>query len=505
MSIKAPSTGRPRNLSILYAAAEAFPFVKVGGLADVAGALPKALAHLGHKVRLILPKYSQIDQHAFGLTGPLCSVGVPMAGEIEEAHIYRSDYLEKVEVFFIESEKYFGRENVYGYPDDDERFIFFSKSVLKVAQKMGWRPHIVHCNDWHTAIIPSYLRLSASEALFTQPASVLTIHNLAYQGPFSQRTLEVLGVGPQELSLNLMARGILSADVVNTVSPGYALEIRTPEYGMNLDSLLRTRGDRLCGILNGVDYEEFNPATDPHIPTQYDENTSPERIHNKRALESRSSLPRDGQGPLLGMVSRLDDQKGLELVGGMISELVALNARLVVMGVGDGKYERLLKQGAAAYPQHLAYHPTADEGLARCIYAGCDFLLYPSNFEPCGLGPLIALRYGAIPIVRRTGGLADSIPDYSDEPERGLGFSFVEKKPSALLAAVGRALAVYRNGTEWSELIKRAMRVDYSWSKSVKEYERLYSRALAEEAKGRILDKRSLIEVRHPVPPPITS
>ena len=496
MALKTRRSHAPRKFRIVYATAEAFPFVKVGGLADVAGALPKALAGLGHDVYVVLPKYAQIDEHKFGLTEPLFSQAVPMAKQFQEAHFYQSSALKNVQVLFVANDTYFGREHVYGYDDDDARFLFFSKSVVKALPKLRWPVDIVHCNDWHTAMIPSYLLSAASQGCSTQPASVFTIHNLAYQGPFTQRTLALLGTGSQDLSLNLTARGILVADMINTVSAGYAREIMTPEYGVNMDAFLRARSDRLCGILNGVDYEEFDPGSDPYITTRYSEHTLEKRRENKLALQRRSGFPCELQLPLVGMVCRLDDQKGLPLIIEALRDMMACNVQFVAMGVGNVKYERLLKQGMTAYPQHFAYHATPDEGLARAIYAGCDLLLCPSSFEPCGLGPLIGLRYGAISVVRRTGGLAETIPDYTANPQKGLGFTFEEKNPEALLVAIRKALMVYRNEAEWQTLIKRAMKADYSWDKPAKAYETLYHNALNWHAR----DWRTDVRAPSPVP-----
>ena len=467
-----------QKLRIAYLAVEAYPFAKIGGLADVASALPKSLIERGHDVDLILPKYSSIDETEFDLAGPILRIPVSFDGRIIDAEIYESNHLGEVNTLFVGNDEYFGRANVYGYNDDDERFLFFCKSIQALLETTLWKPDIIHCNDWHTSILPSYLRASRKAPLFSDIATILTIHNLSYQGPFGERTLELIGNGSQDLGTNLMARGIISSDAVNTVSHTYAEEIKTPAYGEKLEHLLVEKGDRLSGILNGVDYEIYEPSDDPFIARKFSVNTVSDRVENKRSLLAKCGMDADDEAPLLGVICRLVWQKGIDVFLESVADLIAMGARVVVMGLGEQGYIDALHRHSATYPGRFAYLETADERLARTFYAGCDFLLFPSNFEPCGLGPLIGMRYGAVPIVRRTGGLAETIKDYGDDCARANGFSFDEGETGAVVAAVKRALAVYRNQGRMNALRRRTMKADFSWTGPAEEYEALYYDAL---------------------------
>jgi starch synthase len=469
-------------LKILFAVAEAYPFIKVGGLADVGGALPKALARLGHDVRLLLPGYPSV-----GTGRPVAALEIPMGPITERVEVRYQGERRGVKVYSVASREYSGKEAIYGgYKDHDVApFVLFSRAVVALAARADWRPDIIHCNDWHTGLVAWEARRGSFAKELARTGTVLTIHNLAYQGHFGPET-EVL-VEPDEEEESLLGLGIASADVVNTVSQSYLEEILTPELGMGMDGLLRSRADDLYGILNGVDYEEFDPRTDPHLAARYDGLSEEGKRRNKAALQTRTGLAVDPEAPLLGMVARLVQQKGVDALCASLDALVGLGAQLVVMGTGEEHLQKSLEAAAARHPGAVTYHPTSEEALSRLVYAASDFFLAPSSFEPCGLSPLIALRYGSIPIVRRTGGLADTIRDYTQDPSAGLGFTYVRKYPRHLVKTVRRALEVYRRKEEWQALRERAMAADFSWERSSLQYEELYERAIAARERSRAL------------------
>jgi ADP-glucose type glycogen/starch synthase len=460
-----------KPLKILFAIAEAYPFIKVGGLADVGASLPKALARLGHDVRLVLPGYTCV-----GAERPTVSLEIPMGPETELAHVDHHGVYGGVSVYTVGNESYFDREAAYGgYEDDDVApFVLFSKAVVAFAARSEWKPDIIHCNDWHLGLVPQYVRYGPDQAALGRARTVLTIHNLAYQGHFGPETEALAGLQDGEGSM--LARGIAFADAVNTVSRSYLEEILTVEHGMGMDGLLRSRMGDLYGILNGVDYEEFTPATDPHIAARYDGSFVEGKRRNKAVLQELSGLEPKLDSPLIGMVARLVDQKGLDLLCSSVDEMTALDTQVVIMGRGDEHYERTLEEAASRHNGAFAYHATSEEALARQVYAGSDFFLAPSTFEPCGLGPLIALRYGSIPIARRTGGLAETIRDQTRHPDSGLGFTFGRRSPRSLVKAVRTALEVYSRESEWKALQERAMGANFSWENAAREYERLYAR-----------------------------
>jgi starch synthase len=458
--------GRKR-LNILYAAAEALPFAKVGGLADVAGALPKALARRGHRVTLLLPGYRCVGQ---GET--VHSLAVALGDLVEPIEVQAHGSHDGVDVYTIENEGHFGRELIYGYPDDDLRFLLFSKAVVGLAALPDWTPDILHVNDWHLGLVPECARETPYRSALRDTSTVLTIHNLAYQGPLTPKAQGVIGG-----VASLLARGIAAADAINTVSRSYLEEILKPEHGMGLDELLGTRRDRLWGILNGIDYSEFDPRSDPYIVARYDQRSLERKRLNKGALQEESGLALNPELPLLGMVARMVDQKGVDLLIASLQKILRLGLQVVVMGLGEDSYREALERAAERHAEAMAYHPVDDEALARLVYAGSDFFLAPSAYEPCGLGPLIALRYGSIPIVRSTGGLAETIRNYYDNPRAGLGFTFVRKYPQSLARTVARAVCVYAQKDRWRELQRRAMRAVFSWERAAREYEQMYLEA----------------------------
>ena len=478
-----------KSLKILFVASEAVPFAKVGGLADVAGSLPKALHRLGHDARLALPKYGRINEAEFGLTRVLDSLPVPAGSDHEPTPIFESA-VEGMPAYLVGSDKYFGREEVYGYDDDGERFVFFCRATLEMLKKLEWQPDIIHCNDWHTGIIPNWLQtVYKNDPFFANTATVFTIHNLAYQGIFGLELLEFAGLAdygliphPKDDGLSgvvvLMARGILFADVINAVSEKYAQEILTPEYGERMDPILAQRQDRLFGILNGLDYEVWNPATDRDIAVNFNVDSLDRRVENKPALQREVDLLTDPDVLLIGMISRLADQKGFDILAEAIDELLEWDTQFVLLGTGEERYHRTFANVAGKYQGQAAVLLKFDAALARRIYAGSDAFLMPSRFEPCGLGQLIAMRYGSVPIVRSTGGLADTVQNYDATRGQGNGFAFSDYSEEALLGAVERALDAYRHKDTWQTLMERGMEADFSWGASARKYVELYYKAL---------------------------
>jgi starch synthase len=478
------------SLTILFAASEAVPFAKTGGLADVAGALPKALKGLGHDVIVIMPRYYAIDKTDLEpIPGAL---GVPMGpmGELW-AEIYRTTLPgSDVPLYLIDYEAFFGRAHLYAdehgfsYTDNDNRYIFFSKAVFQLAKKLDLQPDIIHANDWHTAAIPLLrnTRFSSEEA-FAQTATVLTIHNLQHQGHFFKGGVDVLEIGwehfnPTELEdfdgINLLKAGITHADAVTTVSKKYAHEIKTDTFGFGLQSHMAHHQHKLFGILNGVDYEEWSPAVDPLIPAQYDADDMKGKATCKAALRAHFGLP-EWEVPLIGFVGRLAEQKGIELIAGAIEGLLHLDAQFVFLGTGEKWAEGFFGGVANRYPDKFAIHVGYDNALAHQIEAGSDLFLMPSIFEPCGLNQIYSLRYGTLPIVRATGGLDDTIQNYDAENDSGNGFKFEWATADALYHTVKWAVSIWHHKPEaFARIQQRAMQAHYSWEEAAKGYEDVY-------------------------------
>src|SRR5579883_3285680 len=476
-------------LKILMLAAEAVPFAKVGGLADVVGALPKALQKLGHDVRIVMPRFGQISTERFELKPVVDSLTVQMSSFHEHVSVLQGSIGNGIPVYFIDAPRYFDRENIYGYTDDGERFILFCRAALEAVRALNWSPDVIHCNDWQTGIVPNWMHtIYHDDPFFANSATVYTIHNLAYQGIFGRRILEVAGVAaggflyPQIVELanvvDIMGRGILFADAITTVSERYAQEILTPTFGEKLDHLLRSRRDRLFGILNGIDYQEMNPATDHYIRARFDAQSLEKRAENKRALQERAHLPVKPDVPLLAMISRLADSKGFDLIEQIAQPLLAQGVQLVVLGIGEQQYHELFQSLAARYPEQVAIFLTFNSELAQAIYAGCDMFLMPSRFEPCGLGQLIAMRYGGVPVVRSVGGLADTVQEYDPNTGSGNGFTFTNYDPWEFFAAIVRAIELYRFKDAWRVLQQRCMAADHSWNASARRYVEVYYQAL---------------------------
>jgi starch synthase len=465
-------------MRILFIASEAFPLAKVGGLADVTSSLAIALRDLGHEPCLILPKYGSIKAPIQDIQGN--NVVVSFMGHYEQVALKMTRLKGRIPVYLVENDRYFGGEEIYTQ-DELKRFLFFSLSIPAIISRLDLHPDVIHCHDWHTALVPLWLK----KAKMKLPC-IFTIHNLAYQGSFDQQFSlgsglssvwqEHIPVNAPRPSLNFMSQGILLADIVTTVSPTYVSEILTPQYSEGLEQLLNYRRNELYGIVNGIDYDEYNPATDPYLERNYDSTTIGRRADNKLALQRKSGLPQNSDIPLFGMVSRLEEQKGIDLLLQAIEPFITeTRAQLVILGEGREHYHALLAKSALKYPQRLSVFVANDEGLARLIYGGSDIFLMPSRFEPCGLGQLIAMRYGAIPVVRHTGGLVDTVKDVAEG--NGNGFVFQDYTALEMLEAIRRAEDSFYHRNEWQKLMRHNMKLDFSWKASARKYEEIYLRA----------------------------
>jgi starch synthase len=487
------------QIKVLFAAAEVVPYAKVGGLADVAGALPKALEHLGLDVRVVMPLYGSVSREQFNLQEVCGPISVSMGEETETVTLWRAFLPDsEVEIYFLENQRFFHRHGVYadpktgqGYADNALRFAFFNLALLEWIRKDGWRPDLIHGNDFHCGLIPAYLRtVFDHDPVLAGVKTVYSIHNLAYQGRFPREIISKIGL-PQRLAnpmeameffgeLNYMKAGLVFADVINTVSERYAQEIQqSAEFGVGLEGVLRSRSADLYGILNGVDYNHWNPEKDQLIAQRYGRGDLSGKRKNKSALLKAFGLPwLRKQHPLIGMISRLADQKGFDLILQASEEILALDLQLVILGTGQIEYHRKLQALQKRYPEKIGLALAFDNSLAHLIEAGADMFLMPSRYEPCGLNQMYSLRYGTIPIVRATGGLADTIRDVDQDPESGNGFVFEEYRADRMLAAIGRAVRAYADGSRWQKLVDRAMEADFSWGRSAQKYRQLYQRAL---------------------------
>lgn len=462
-------------LKILFVSAEMAPLVKVGGLGDVVGALLSALRLLGHDARVILPRYGHIDSEL----GPGRALPTGGAARLLETEIGGTP------VYLIKDDEHFGRDSVYGYSDDATRFLAFCHSTLAALELLDWAPDVVHCHDWHTAIIPFWLRHGLGSPRASNAATLLTIHNLAYQGSFQPSEHPVDWLPEDMLSamagrgFNLLSQGIAHADLITTVSERYASEITTPEFGEGLDEQLRSRVDRLRGIPNGIDLTEWNPATDPALVHPYSVESLAGKQACKLALQQEVRFKPDSQCPLMGLIGRLVHQKGFDLALQVLEDVLPeLDLQVVLLGSGDSVLEARAGALAARSRRQFATVVGYNEPLAHRIYAGADLILVPSRFEPGGLVQLIAQRYGSLPMVRRTGGLADTVFE-DDGPAGGqTGFLFQRPEPTALALALGRALETYRDQARWRSIQMRGMRQDFSWDSSSTRYVEAYREAI---------------------------
>jgi starch synthase len=506
------------KIKVLLAASEVAGFAKTGGLADVAASLPRALAERGHECAVILPLYRSVRTGPIQIRPTGQRLAIPVGGRTVAGALWRAALPHSsVPVYLVEQPDYFERDDPAAgrglyqlsepdgrktdYADNCERFVFFSRAVLETLRLLDFWPDILHANDWQTGLVPVYLNQEYRHRPgYQRVRSLFTIHNIAYQGIFWHWDMNLTGLDWQLFNhhqlefyghLNLLKGGIVFADQLSTVSPTYAKEIQTPEYGCGLEGVLAERRDRLLGIVNGVDYREWNPVTDPHLPARYDADTlAPGKSHCKRALQSRFGLPERPNTPLLGMVSRLAEQKGVRLVGRSAEALLREDIQIVFLGEGEPAFHQMLSELRDRYPDRVGVRLAFDEVLAHQIEAGADIFLMPSRYEPAGLNQLYSLKYGTVPVVRATGGLADTITDCTAETVAAgtaTGFVFAPYTASAFLDAVGRALDCYRHRPEvWRQLIETGIRQDWSWQHSAADYERLYVR-LRDEARTQLV------------------
>jgi starch synthase len=475
---------------VLIIGSEALPFAKSGGLADVLGALPPALARLGWEVTLALPRYRGVAEGS-----PIDAFPVTVGGFVRDVTFFDVQLSEGAHARLVDCPDLFDRASLYGtdstdYPDNPRRFALLVRAALEFAARRGEAPSIVHAHDWQAGLAPVYLRtLYAAHPVLARTPTVFTIHNLAYQGLADADWLPRLDLGWEQFTIDrleywgrisLLKGGINSARTITTVSPRYAREIQTPELGFGFDGILRARAADLVGILNGIDVQQWDPRHDPFIAAPYDADTLDAKAASKAALLERFNLPPDSAArPLIGMISRMVDQKGFDLIAALADDLPELEASFVVLGTGEARYQNLWTELAAAHPDRVGVHIGFSEALAHLIEAGADIFLMPSRFEPCGLNQMYSLRYGTVPVVRAVGGLADTVTDYAPGRRSATGFVFESYTPAALMQAMKRALALYPHRDKWRALQRRGMSQDHSWDRSAREYVKIYERLLA--------------------------
>jgi starch synthase len=479
---------------VAFLASEVAPFAKTGGLADVALSLPRALARVGCDVRVFLPLYGRIDRARHGLrlldTGP---IPLKLAAETISFTLHSAELPgSSVPAYLVDCPRFYGRQSIYTNDSDEPlRFLYFSRAVFESCQRLGFAPSVLHANDWQTALVPLLRKASYSwDRLFQKSRSLLTIHNLAYQGMFSARVADAIGVSDasafdaadlREGRVSFLKTGLLHADRLTTVSPTYALEIQTEAQGFGLDPLLRRRRGDLDGILNGVEYEDWDPRNDRFIPYRYSAQSLDGKKKNKEALLEKLGLPFAEAVPLVGMVTRLSFQKGIELLYDSLPRLLSGERfQLVVLGTGEARYEAFFESLQTHFPDRVRFHRGFHEELAHWIEAGADLFLMPSRYEPCGLNQMYSLRYGTVPIVRKTGGLADSVRPFDPSTGEGTGIVFEHFDSSAATWALSTALRLFRDGASFAKLVQNGMKEDFSWERQAQRYLAIYRRLLIE-------------------------
>ncbi len=489
-----------KPLNVLFVSSEVDPFAKTGGLADVCSALPKAIKTQGHEVRIMMPRYKFISEWKFKLHDIIRLKDIPIpVGDSTEIGNVKSSFItnqkDKIQVYFLDNQKYFGRDGLYqgpnaksDYKDNDERFTFFARGVLETLKRLGWQPDILHCNDWQTGLIPAYLKTTYADDSFFKPIkTIFTIHNMAYQGTFPPESFAKSGL-PQEVyraegveaygQFNFLKTGLFYADMITTVSKKYAEEICSSEnLGAGLNGLLAHRKKDLFGIPNGIDDEIWNPATDNHVFRKYDQKSIEAKVENKKALLERFKLPFDPAIPVMGSISRLVEQKGFDLLEEIMDELMKLDVMFILLASGDKKTEKIYESYRKKYPKKIGLFFGFDVELAHMVEAGSDMFLMPSRYEPCGLNQMYSMRYGTVPIVRATGGLDDTVEDYSGSG-KGTGFKFEAYDSKEFLKAIQRALKLFQQQDEWKKIMRNGMDRDFSWGHSAKEYISLYRELL---------------------------
>ncbi|MCE1188025.1 MAG: glycogen synthase GlgA [Ignavibacteria bacterium] len=493
-----------KKLKILFVTSELFPFVKTGGLADVSTALPQMLTELGHEVRILVPKYGAIDSRKYKIHDVVRLKDINLKiGEKDVVFSIRSSFLPspkvRVQIYFLDNQEYFGsRKSLYidpltgnDFKDNDERFILLNRAIFELILKLGWIPDIIHCNDWQCGLAPAYLKtVYKNEPQFEHFKILFTIHNLLYQGVFSKNSFEKTGL-PAELcaenngilmdgKLNFMKSGLMFADCLNTVSPGYAHEIvHDKELGGGLHKLLDKKKNVVFGVVNGIDDSEWHPSRDRYITEKYDSKTLTQKEENKKALLERFGLSYDPGVPVIGLVSRLYESKGIDLVMSSFTKLMKLPVKVILLGTGDKKYHSAIEKFGAKFQDKFGYYLGFSDELAHWIEAGADMFLMPSKYEPCGLNQMYSLVYGTVPVVRHTGGLVDTVSRYSEKNEEGNGFAFKEYTSEALLKEVERAVKVFQDKKTWQKIVKNGMKSDFTWKSSAKEYVDLYKKVLS--------------------------
>ncbi|MBN1447786.1 MAG: glycogen synthase GlgA [Bacteroidetes bacterium] len=490
-----------KPLSILFVSSEVVPFAKTGGLADVSAALPQVIRELGHDIRIIMPKFAAVSDRKFKIHDIKRLTDMPIQiGDRTLLGSVKSSFLTniktKVQVYFFSNDELYCRSDLYvdpntkkAWPDNDDRFIFFCRGVIQTLLLLGWRPDIIHLNDWQTGLIAALLKTEyADEPLFKNTKVVFTVHNAAYQGIFPKASFEKTGLPAKMFKqegvefhgeMNLLKAGLMYADQITTVSPTYAREIRSSEdYGFGLEGVFKRKARKTVGILNGMDTAVWNPEIDSLIPQTYSHTSLEKKQENKKALCARFKLPFDPRIPVIGIVSRLADQKGFDLIKEKLVDIMKMNLQLVVLGSGEKHYEELFTKTAKKFKKKVGVHIGFDEELAHLIEAGSDMFLMPSKYEPCGLNQMYSLRYGTLPIVRATGGLADSVEDLDEKPKAGTGFVFTEYSARDLVDAMQRALKAYEDEKLWQSAMVRAMKKDYSWDSSARRYIDVYKKLL---------------------------
>lgn len=491
-----------KSLKILFVTSEVFPFVKTGGLADVSSALPQKLQELGHQVRIVLPKYGSIDERKYKIHEVVRLKDLTtMIGKKEVTYSLRSSFLigskVRVQIYFLDNDEYFGsRHSLYvdpikgtNYKDNDERFILLSKSVFELVDKLGWIPDVIHINDWQTSLIPIYQKtLYKDNEKFKNIKTLLTIHNIGQQGIFPKTAFNKTGL-PEELNndkgvlfkgkLNFLKTGLKFADTLSTVSESYSKEIcKIPEISSGLKDEINCRKKDLFGIVNGIDTLVWNPEKDKKIAKKFSATSLKNKMKNKEELADKFDLDFEPEVPIIGMISRLEDNKGFDLVKKSFKEIMSLDVKLVLLGTGEKKYHKFFEDAEMKYSGKFACYLGFDDDLAHLIEAGSDMFLMPSKFEPCGLNQMYSLAYGTIPIVRKTGGLADTVQNYNLKDKKGNGFVFTKYEQTDLVNVIKKAIKLYQDKKAWERLMKAGMKINSSWLNSAKNYVSLYKKII---------------------------
>lgn len=490
-----------KKLKILFLSSEVAPFAKTGGLADVSSSLPKALRELGHEVRIMMPKYKVVNERKFVLREVIRLKDIPLAMGDDEVKInvksaFTMDPI-KIQTYFIDHRPYFHRDELYvdaktgqEYPDNAERFILFAKGVLETLKILSWQPNVIHCNDWQTSLIPFLMKTQyKDDEFFKKISTLLTIHNVEFQGNFPPEKYKKTNADESIFKtgsnleyyekFSFLKTGIYYSDYVTTVSEQYAVELQSSEeYGMGFEGIFKDIKKKFSGIVNGIDYTVWDPETDEKIPVKYTYGKVNLKKENKVELLKRFNLEYKEGVPVLGIVSRLTEQKGFDLLEEIAEDLFKMDIRMVVIGLGERKYQKMFDTLKKKYKGRIGVKFTFDEDLSHLLEAGSDIFLMPSKFEPCGLNQLFSLRYGTVPVVRKVGGLADTITEFDKKTEKGNGFVFTKYASKDFLAAIKRALKLYENPKTWKKILKNGMKQDFSWNSSAKKYSKIYEKIL---------------------------